>query len=385
MNERLKIATFWPSTPFSAGGAPRRFIELVDGLVHRGHEVTLISGTDYTGEQSPRVERIELPKGRFCSIRQSMSPYYRKIIAEILRQVAPDCVFCFRLAEANLLCAEASKLGIPSTLMVRRFELNIENNPNLRLLNMPYLGPLLKKSYAECFRLFSRRVFGCCDSVVFQHEEQHQKYIENRMLPRNFTASISYLPNNSNPSWSSDIPPYEFNDNKVAVMAARLVWIKGFEVVFSALEQVVRVVPDARLIILGNGPQEAEIKQAAKEKDLPVEFAGYVGDVNSFVANSHLLIYASSHEYGSPNVLLEGAVAGVPMLVAQGGRHTAGDYPGMFPTRDHQGLANLWIRILKSQSLTRSLSDASIELAEQYRFDWVKKAEELIRRAKTAG
>ncbi|MCA9230509.1 MAG: glycosyltransferase family 4 protein [Planctomycetales bacterium] len=377
----MKIATFWPTTPFTAGGAPRRFLELVDGLVERGHDVTLICGTEYTGQQTLRVERMDLPTGRLCSLRQSLNPRYRRQIAAILKRVAPQTAYCFKLADAGLFCGEARRLGIPTTLFVRSFELNIENNPNQRMLGAPLLGPLLRQGYAEVFRFFARMAFNRCNSIVFQHVEQHDKYVANRMLPKHYAGKISYLPNNSNPSWASEISPYKFPTEKVAVMAARLIWIKGYRVVFDALEQVVQKVPDARLVVLGDGPQEAEIREVAEKKNLPVEFMGQVKDVHAIVERARVLIYASFHEYGSPNVLLEGAVAGMPMLVADRGRHTVGDYPGVFPTEDSQALAELWKRAITDQSFTEALANASCQLADRYRFNWVEKAEELIRPA----
>lgn len=108
---------------------------------------------------------------------------------------------------------------------------------------------------------------------------------------------------------------------------------------------------------------------------------GQVKDVHAIVERARVLIYASFHEYGSPNVLLEGAVAGMPMLVADRGRHTVGDYPGVFPTEDSQALAELWKRAITDQSFTEALANASCQLADRYRFNWVEKAEELIRPA----
>lgn len=99
----------------------------------------------------------------------------------------------------------------------------------------------------------------------------------------------------------------------VISMVARLHPIKGHELVFEAMERI--SCPEIKLLLIGNGPIEEELRKSVEEKRLQnqVHFLGFRNDVESFLQLSDLSILVSYSE-SFPLALLEAANQKVPLL-----------------------------------------------------------------------
>jgi glycosyltransferase involved in cell wall biosynthesis len=75
------------------------------------------------------------------------------------------------------------------------------------------------------------------------------------------------------------LPIQEINRNHVAYMG-HLRKGQGLDLIFEALPQVIKKIPDFKLIIIGTGPLESKLKDLAKQKELDknVEFLGFIED-----------------------------------------------------------------------------------------------------------
>jgi glycosyltransferase involved in cell wall biosynthesis len=69
------------------------------------------------------------------------------------------------------------------------------------------------------------------------------------------------------------------------------------------------------LLIVGDGPEEENLKLIAKQKELnnKIKFLGFRKDAGSLISNADLLLLTSDHE-GVPTVILEAASYGVPIV-----------------------------------------------------------------------
>src|SRR5678816_2755681 len=87
---------------------------------------------------------------------------------------------------------------------------------------------------------------------------------------------------------------------------------KGHVHLIEAFELVVRRLPEARLVLLGEGPLEDELRRkvAASGLEHAVLFGGYRPDAPDLVRRGDVFAL-SSFEEGMPNVLLEAMSAGV--------------------------------------------------------------------------
>ena len=97
---------------------------------------------------------------------------------------------------------------------------------------------------------------------------------------------------------------------------------KGFDLLLQALAIVRQQFPNADLLIVGPGPEEASLKAQCRDLGLQsvVRFAGHVEHPAVYFQGASLFVLSSRHE-GMPNALLEAAAGGLPIvaLPASGG------------------------------------------------------------------
>jgi glycosyltransferase involved in cell wall biosynthesis len=97
--------------------------------------------------------------------------------------------------------------------------------------------------------------------------------------------------------------------------AGRLSPEKGFDVLVSAAERVLRDHPSAGFVLFGEGPQRARLQQQINAAGLGQHFilTAFRGDLDRFLPHFDLLVLPS-HTEGMPNVVLEAFGAGVPVV-----------------------------------------------------------------------
>lgn len=100
----------------------------------------------------------------------------------------------------------------------------------------------------------------------------------------------------------------------VVMGVGRLTAEKNFPLLLQAVSSIRRT-REARLIILGNGPQYQELLQLATHLGLGDDFSlpGYVEDVLPFIRRANVVALSSNFE-GLPNVILESLAVGTPVV-----------------------------------------------------------------------
>ncbi|MBN2405874.1 MAG: glycosyltransferase family 4 protein, partial [Coriobacteriia bacterium] len=90
---------------------------------------------------------------------------------------------------------------------------------------------------------------------------------------------------------------------------------KNHRELLQALARVAREVPASRLLLVGDGPLRPQIEEMVRDSGLEgsVVMAGVVPDAASLMAGADVLALPSLRE-GLPGVILEAAVAGVPVV-----------------------------------------------------------------------
>lgn len=112
------------------------------------------------------------------------------------------------------------------------------------------------------------------------------------------------------------------HDGPLLVSVGRLSEQKGFDLLLSALRDVVDVHPDAHLVLVGEGPDQAALEERARHLGLTghVTFLGQLANPFPLVASADLYVLSSRYE-GFSNALAEAQGLGVP-AVAVGGDAT---------------------------------------------------------------
>jgi glycosyltransferase involved in cell wall biosynthesis len=178
------------------------------------------------------------------------------------------------------------------------------------------------------------------------------------------------------------------------VSVANLRRQKGHGVLLEAFASVREAVPDARLVLVGEGELGPALRARARELGLDghVEFAGAVLDVWPFLADADVFALASYFEPLGITAL-EGMAAGLPVVAtAVDGLEevvTPGVTGRLVPVADPAALAHELIELLRDENLRVAMGAAGREVAASRRLGdtasrYFELYEELLSRGREA-
>ena len=294
MYRRTKLLLLIPH--LGGGGAEHVIAHLAGHLDPRQFEIHLALMTeDHPGAQSlppwVTVHRFQQRRVRHAWL----------LLLRLVRSTHPD-VIVSGMAHLNFLVLALKSL-LPSHIRI--------------LVRQNTTASSAARSWLE--RLPYRTLYPRADAILCQSQPMADDLTNNFAIPR------SKLPILGNPvdvhairasthiARSSAPPPSSSHPRLLCV--ARLAPEKGIDLLLRAFISVIAVYPNARLTILGTGPQDAALRRLASQLGLEaaVDFAGFHNDLASFYAQSTLFVLPSRHE-GMPNALLEAAAAGLPLV-----------------------------------------------------------------------
>ncbi len=145
-------------------------------------------------------------------------------------------------------------------------------------------------------------------------------------------------------------------------VVGRLVPAKGQALFLQAAARIRTRFPEARFLIVGEGPQEEALRALAQQLGLgtAVRFTGFWEEIPALLAALDVLVVASRYE-GLPLVLLEGMAAGTAVVATDVGgvREALGSAGILVPPGDAAALARACERLLQDASLRRRLGAAA--------------------------
>ena len=163
------------------------------------------------------------------------------------------------------------------------------------------------------------------------------------------------------------------------VFLGRLVSRKGCAQLIEAFELVSGHLPQARLIIGGDGPERQKLEALSGKLGVTdkVEFRGFLGEQQKFelLAGAQIACFPSLYGESFGIVLIEAMAAGSGVVLA-------GDNPGyasvmagipeaLFDPRDKQQFADIIISYLSNQALSDSTHKAQSQLVKKFDIDTV--------------
>lgn len=141
-------------------------------------------------------------------------------------------------------------------------------------------------------------------------------------------------------------------------------WHKAQEVLVAATPLLLKEVPDAHVVLVGEGECRGKVEEAARLLGIPgtrVHFTGFRDDVPDVLASLDVFVMCSVLE-GLCTSALDAQAVGVPVVAsAVGGLVEAvadGETGILVPPRDPAALASAVARILLDGALKRRLGDA---------------------------
>jgi glycosyltransferase involved in cell wall biosynthesis len=157
----------------------------------------------------------------------------------------------------------------------------------------------------------------------------------------------------------------------VIVSVGRLSKEKGYPYL---LQAVARILPQrqVRLVIVGEGPQRAELESLARELGIAesVDLIGYRENPFKYLARAQLFVLSSLWE-GLPGVLVEAMACGAPVVATDcrsgPSEIITNDAEGLLvPTADVEALAEAMLKVLSDATLADRMQGAGRARAQDF-------------------
>ena len=271
------------------GGAKTHVLSLLDGL-NKTEDVHLICFTE--GEFAQEARRLGIPTTVLCD--GSLFSVRRRILA-MIRHDGYQVIHCHG--------ARANMMGM---LLRRRAAIPVISTIHSDY-RLDYMGrPFAALTYGTINRLSLRRL----DAWIGVSDGMSQLMISRGFDPQR----IFTLYNGIDFTLRQDFPPREAYlrelgvklepDSVVFGIATRISPLKDMATLIRAFAGALQSHPHIRLVIAGDGPQEAEMRRLADKLCPPgsVCFAGWVKEINRFY---HALDVNTLTPIESMNILFE--------------------------------------------------------------------------------
>ena len=265
------------------GGSERHLLTLLPALAERGLEVSLLGLDDPARAPDPFYEELRVPYERLRAARD-LDP---RLALRVRRAVQDADVVHTHLVHADVYGAFGA----------RRLVSTKHNDDPFR---------------AGAFRFVERALARRAVRIIAITESLARFQVERVGLPRDKVEVIHYGLDEVPPAWGTNPPDPVPVDARVLLAVCRLEPQKGVDVAIRAL----RDVQGAHLVVLGEGPQRAELERLAQELEVPVYLPGRVPDVAAWLRRADVLVHPARWE-GFGLALLEAMLASRPVVATR--------------------------------------------------------------------
>lgn len=325
--------------------------EIVRAFQRLGHKVDIVS---------PVGDRLE---DKTSSAKAAAAPGWRERFYRSLSRYLPELIF--ELAELlyNFQALRQARRTLDSSKVDMIFERYAIFGVAGAYLSKKWNKPLIiEVNYTSCSALvrhrsallrplarrLDQRIFDRALGLVAVSSRLKQHLTEVYGIP---PEKIIVLPNAADPDVfdisrvaAKSLP---FTGGKIIGFVGGFYPWHGLDLLLSAFQSVAQKVDDARLLLVGDGPMMAEIRQRVHQSGLGdrVVLTGKVPhqDLPGYIANFYVGVMPDSNDYGSPMKIFEYMSMGKPVVVP--------DYPPLldvvndneegrvFPARNVQEMA----------------------------------------------
>ena len=279
----------------SGGGAERVISIMANYWAQAAHQITILTFDDGNSPHYPISKTIQWHALNISSQSRTwidglINNLKRiHVLRKFILQSEPDCVISF-LYSTNILVLLATRF-LPCKVIIS------ERN-----------YPKYSKNNRLIWDWLRRGLYHLADHLVVQTSEIKTYF-------KSYCKSIQVIHNPVQVTYGNpkDGPGIELPSGERLVAMGSLVLQKGFDLLMPVFANLHKTFNGWRLIILGSGPLETELKQEAMRLGVEefVYFPGRVTDPFSVLSRCDLFVLSSRYE-GFPNALLEAMVCGLP-------------------------------------------------------------------------
>jgi glycosyltransferase involved in cell wall biosynthesis len=243
------------------------------------------------------------------------------------------------------------------------FYSNLTLIPSARLAGVPVvigshrqLGDLLSPAKLRVLAA----AFRCCDAVICNSRAAAGN-IETRGVSREKIFVIGNVLFNKAFELESRVKPDASNSLRVCMVARMNERCKNHEGFLRIAERVLRRLPDAQFVLVGDGPLRPEIEQRAASLGIGqrVSFLGARDDIPEVLASMAMAVLTSDSESLS-NAILEAMAARLPVVAYNvgGNSELINEQRGfLIEPNDESSFADAIVRLLSDPQLRREQGD----------------------------
>lgn len=356
------------------GGAQENTLYTCEGLIAKGHDVTLITGPT-TGPEGALLSRSTPPGLKIIEIPEllrQLSPLndwraYRKIY-EICKHEKYDVVHTHASKAGIVGRIAAKKAGVPFVVHTVHGQAFFEGQ-----------NPLLNKAYVFAERMaarYSDRIYAVAQAMIDQ-------CVNAKVAPRD-KYKVVYS--------GMDLDAFFNAKPETALMAklgidgstpvvgtvARLFELKGHDMILKAAPKIIKAIPNVKFMFVGDGILRQSLEEQIKDAGITDNFI-FVGlvpptEVCRYTALMNVMAHLSLRE-GLPRACVQALASRVPVVAypLDGTPEVVldGKTGILCPPKDADAVADAIIKLLKSPELCKKMGQLGQDNVRKL-FDWHK-------------
>lgn len=340
------------------GGAQRNVLDISRELTRRGHEVTIAVGGTFTElSDAAEADALPIPVIRLRHTFRSIKPLtdFRGLIEifRLVRSMRPDIVHC-----------HSSKVGVLASIAGRLAGARVVYTAHGFVFQeeLPFHVKFLYQLVEKFTTLFRHKVITVSQSDADAARAKHVVVNPKKLIviPNGIDLSLEQqmLDPVAARSVITEWCGADLLGLRIVLSIANFYPAKNLPLLVRAFEFVLPRVPEARLVLVGDGAQRAECEEIVRQNlklTKSVFFAGKQPDAFRVLRAADVLCLSSTKE-GMPYVVLEAKLAGTPIVATRvGGVSEMGEGPDMRLVVPHSAemLSDAIVEVLRSEKLPR--------------------------------
>lgn len=349
--------------PIGGGGGNANWYILREFAKNREITIDLVTSSERNEDYTERFsENITIHR---LNVKKRELQYWTQ--AEVLRFLHRSSGYVKRLLKEKKYHISHAFFGFPSGYVTYSHREEVPYIVSLRGSDVPGFNVRFSFQYIFLTPLF-KRIWRSAKAVIANSEE-----LRSLALKTTPEIPIDVIYNGID---IEEFRPFEGvrYGPPTILCVARLIQRKGIDYLIKALPVISKAHPDVRLVIVGEGNMEQELKKLVSELGVKerVDFRGYVrhDELPGIYREADIFVLPSLWE-GMSNTLLEAIASGLPVVVTETGGTAElvkdiGKGRGngiIIPKEDSRAISEAVLRVLDSKELRMGMGARSREIA----------------------
>ena len=336
---------------FGIGGAERLVVDDINEMIRRGYDVNVLTFKQEKKASLLDECRVSTDKLTFIEIRTIWEIRGWFNTFNYLKKINPDVVFSHLWFSNTIITPICRLVGIKNVIT---FEHNVYNS--IKNKKMYFVDRLIQG--------LSKKIIAVSSAVKDSLIDHGIK--EEKIIVINNGINLSKYKSERDFSYRQKlgIPENAF----VFTTVGRLITQKGLDVLIKAFS---RGLPEALLLIVGEGPKEAELKKLSESLHMSgkIFFLGSRRDVPKILEASNCFILASRWE-GLGIVVLEAMASRLPIIISDlkaGEDMIQNGFNGIVVAKEDYVALHLQMkRLMEDPALQQYVSDNAYNKAKEF-------------------